>query len=702
MPGPKKTTVRGHSDAKATPFPNSTPQAAPVQLPRRDIPHGAEAEEKLRCQRAALEAILETTDVKLVYLDRDFNFVKVNRAYADTCKMHTDEMIGKNHFDLYPHEENEKIFRQVRDTGEPVFLKDQPFVFPDQPERGVTYWDWSLVPVKDASKGVIGLVFSLCETTVKKQAEESLRRSELRLRMALDAAFLILFEWDIKRDEVHRWVTNPAILSATEAGVPVKLEDVHKMVHPEDRGIFMDKLQTALKSGEGRYENEFRLIGTGGAIVWLHETGCVERDAEGNAARLIGLSQDITARKNSEDALRAREEDFRAMFEISSVGKALADCQTRRFLRVNNALCGITGYTCEELLSMTIDDLTHPDDGERDRELFERLVRRETDHFETEKRYLRKDGATIWVHVSGNVIRAPEGQPLRSVAVIQDITHQREFQAELERLVSERTARLYELVSELEHFSYSITHDMRAPLRAMRGFAEVMSGMVTEFPQPEMKVFLDRIIGAAERMDTLITDALSYSKAIRQDLPLAPIDAGKLLKGLLDTYPEFLANGTDIVVEGELPCVMGNEAGLVQCFSNLLGNAIKFVPPGKKPSVRVWSEVVEDPHARRSGFPVAEDSSNKWVRIYVEDKGIGISSNMLPRVFQMFAKGAGNYPGTGIGLALVRKVAHRMGGRVGVESEQGKGSRFWIDLIPADRPGAPGHEFEDRHPLRSN
>ena len=114
-----------------------------------------------------------------------------------------------------------------------------------------------------------------------------------------------------------------------------------------------------------------------------------------------------------------------------------------------------------------------------------------------------------------------------------------------------------------------------------------------------------------------------------------------------------------------MPVVLGNEAGLTQCFSNLLGNAVKFVKPGEKPEIRVWAT-----------------QRGEWVRIWVEDKGIGISKEMLPRVFEMFSRGSKEYEGTGIGLALVRKVVQRMGGKVGVESEEGKGSRFWIELRP--------------------
>src|SRR5262249_9506274 len=152
-----------------------------------------------------------------------------------------------------------------------------------------------------------------------------------------------------------------------------------------------------------------------------------------------------------------------------------------------------------------------------------------------------------------------------------------------------------ELVAELEHFSYTITHDMRAPLRGMQGFAEIMAEACAGCDAQKAATFLGRIQTSARRMDALVTDALKYSRAGRQELPLEPVDVGALLRGMVDSYPEFQRFRARIEIKGEIPLVIGNEAGLTQCFSNLLGNSLKFVKQGQTPQIRIWAEKVRGP-----------------------------------------------------------------------------------------------------------
>lgn len=240
----------------------------------------------------------------------------------------------------------------------------------------------------------------------------------------------------------------------------------------------------------------------------------------------------------------------------------------------------------------------------------------------------------------------------------------------LETLVQERTSKLQELVGELEHFSYSITHDMRAPLRAMQGFAEMLSQDEGAALDGERAEYLRRIRNAASRMDRLITDSLSYSKAVRQELRLTPVDPSKLLKDIVESYPHFQPPRAEVQMQPDLPAVLANEAGLAQCFSNLLNNAVKFVEPNRTPKVRIW----------------ADRPAKGVVRLWFEDNGIGIPAEMQPRIFGMFQRLNNAYDGTGIGLALVRKVTERMGGKVGVQSTVGQGSSFFLELKSADLP----------------
>jgi signal transduction histidine kinase len=179
-------------------------------------------------------------------------------------------------------------------------------------------------------------------------------------------------------------------------------------------------------------------------------------------------------------------------------------------------------------------------------------------------------------------------------------------------------------------------------------------------------------------MDQLITDSLNYSNAVRQELALEPVSLFPLLDSLVETYPNLQPDKVDIHIAHDLPTVLGNQAALTQCFSNLLDNAAKFCKPGAKPQIRIWASASTD-----SSNEPSTCSSNGFVRIWVEDDGIGIAKNAQERIFYLFQRATNDHDGTGIGLAIVQKVVQRMGGKVGVESEPGKGSRFWVELAKA-------------------
>ncbi|MBI2787247.1 MAG: hypothetical protein HYX59_01065 [Elusimicrobia bacterium] len=237
----------------------------------------------------------------------------------------------------------------------------------------------------------------------------------------------------------------------------------------------------------------------------------------------------------------------------------------------------------------------------------------------------------------------------------------------LERLVAERTCRLEQTVKDLHSFAYSIAHDLRAPLRHIHGYTE----FVVERVDPESKRFAGRIMAAALRMDHLIADLLQFSRLTLDEITPVPVAPSPVLAQVVaELGPLIRATKAHVDVAPSLPVVMGDPGPLSLIFSNLVSNALKFTPAGVPPWVRVRAEPREG-----------------WVRFIVEDDGIGVAPVYQSRIFEVFQRlhTEDEYPGTGIGLAIVRRAAERMGGSCGVDSSPGRGSRFWVDLKTAGR-----------------
>jgi signal transduction histidine kinase len=344
------------------------------------------------------------------------------------------------------------------------------------------------------------------------------------------------------------------------------------------------------------------------------------------------------------------------------------------------------------------------------------------------------DGRQVAVEIAGSRVEWL-GQPAVQ-AILRDISEHKRIEQELqsaraqllginaglEQTVRERTAELEEAVEDLRRFSYAIVHDMRAPLRAMHSFATLMQAECAGCESPQNVLFLERIRAAAERLDRLILDAMNYSRVLEERPRLVPLDLGELLRGIIHSSASLQPAVADICLEDPLPPVLGSKLALTQCFSNLLGNAVKFVAPGVRPRVRVWAEEMrsaecgvrsaeggsEHPESgtRNPASPATEhaprttqhDSALRTphsalgtVRVWFEDNGIGIAPEHQGHIFEMFHRLHQQYEGTGIGLAIVQKAIERLGGRVGLESAVGQGSKFWVELRRASSasPGSP-------------
>lgn len=371
------------------------------------------------------------------------------------------------------------------------------------------------------------------------------------------------------------------------------------------------------------------------------------------------------------NGLRDSEAILRTVTNEARVGLVIVD-QCRQYLFANQTYADILGLPDANLVGKRVSDVLGPA-YERVRPRLDRAFLGGRGVYETRiAPHPKTKDERIY-----EVVYEPRGiggvDPYVLVVIV-DITERKRVQQDLEALVAERTARLQETVQDLEAFSYSIAHDMRAPLRAMHGFAMLFLEQFGDCAPEEGKEYLRRITSAAVRLDQLIQDVLCYSRVVRQELPLQRMDLEQLAREIVASYPQLSAPHVTIRIEGPMPAVLASPAAMTQILSNLLGNAVKFVKPGEHPRIRVCAERV----GATTGAGAAV------VRLWVEDRGIGIPKELQSGLFSMFQRLNTTHEGSGVGLAIVRKATERMGGRVGVESEAGKGSRFWVELREAD------------------
>ena len=392
-------------------------------------------------------------------------------------------------------------------------------------------------------------------------------------------------------------------------------------------------------------------------------------------------------RERDSGALRERESLFRALFDQTVVGVAQVDTGTGAFLRVNQRYAELVGYTREELETLRFQDVTHPEDVARDLARMEELRAGRISEFTVDKRYLRRDGSVVWGSLAVSPMWAPGEPPSTNISMVLDITERkraeeqsrateaalrrsegmfRELNAELERRVSERTAQLEEANKELEAFSYSVSHDLRAPLRAIDGFSRMIVEDHGERLEPEGRRLLGVVSANARRMAQLIDDLLRLSRLGRSEMRRTSVDMASLARAAFEEIVEAPeARGRIEFRVGDLPRAEGDPALLMQVWVNLLSNAVKFSAHREWPVIEIEGEG-EGPSA-----------------VYrVRDNGAGFNMAYSGKLFGVFQRlhAPSEFEGTGVGLALVRRIVLRHGGRVWAEGKVGEGATFFFSL----------------------
>jgi len=384
----------------------------------------------------------------------------------------------------------------------------------------------------------------------------------------------------------------------------------------------------------------------------------------------------VIEHRRAEMALRESEERFRTTFENAAVGIAIVSPEGR-WLRVNDRLCDIVRYSRDEMLAKTFGDITPPEDLALSWRQTRRVLAGELATYTIDKRYRRKDDVLVWISLTVSLVRRPDGEPDYFIAIVRDITAHKQAEAEilelnrhLERRVEERTAELQVLNRELEAFSYSVSHDLKAPLRTVNGFAKILVDDHGDQLDAEGRRLLEVVQQSAREMGELIDDLLAFSRMNRKDLTTSQIDMNALARQVWKVLEASRAGRQIDFRMSDLPPAMGDVVTVREVLLNLLDNAIKFTQHRETAIIRLTG--------------VATESE---VRYVVRDNGAGFDMARRNKLFGVFQRlhSREEFEGTGIGLALVQRIIQRHHGQVGAEGKIGEGASFWFTLPqPAD------------------
>jgi len=517
------------------------------------------------------------------------------------------------------------------------------------------------------------LVAVAVDATEARRLMEELRRSEELYRETVNAIPDYLYKVKWEKGELKPELCTPAAEEITGYPPQAYLDDPwlwFKIIHPDDKPM-VRALLARLFQGE-TVTGEFRVICKDGRVKWIRDSATPVLDGRGRIVGVTGVVSDITRAKEAEEelrrltqelerkveertrALKASEQLYRNLVENALVGISQVD-EEGRYTYANQAFLDLIGYSWEEVEGRFFADFVPQEHRGEMIEKFRERMEGKKDRETYETRLLNREGDAVEVLIAASLLKDLEGTHRGTIALVVDISAMKALERQLQMKIG-----------ELETFSYSVSHDLKAPLRALETFSHLLREEYGDRLDDRGREYLRHLSQAAVRMAILIDDLLQYSRVGRRGLHFQWVD----LKEVVDEALEYLWEGIEsreasVEVANSMPRVWGDKSTLVLLFTNLVSNALKFSKPQEPPRVRIsWEE-------RERSFCVT-----------VSDNGIGIEPQHRERIFQVFQRlhTEEEIPGTGMGLAICKKVVEIHGGNIWVDSVPGEGSHFRFTL----------------------
>jgi len=612
------------------------------------------------------KSMLQTTMDGVWLTALDGSFLEVNEAACLMLGYSREELLGMkvSHIEaLEAPEVTQGRINRLRQEGSALFQSQH------RRKNGVRFpVEVSITLLPDSDH----IVVYVRDITSRKQTEQGLLETMQRLRLATASANMGVWDWNIQAGSMTWDDRMFELYGVTRAGAQGTMQDWLAGLHPEDRERAVAECEAALK-GEATFDTEFRINRPDGTTLWIKADGLVVRDGNGSPLRMTGLNRDITEHRRSEDALHRSEWMLREAQNAGRVGCYVLDINKRTWesSQALDEIFGIDASYPRDFKGWL--DLVAPDLRE-DMSNYFQDIKHNLGYFNHDYRLIRsKDGQERWVSHHGKFEWDSDGNPILMLGTVQDITERKAAEVEIQHLteeleqrVKDRTAQLEAANQELEAFSYSVSHDLKGPLRGVDGFSQALVEDYQDRLDETGKHYISRIRAGTQRMGQLIDDLLKLSRVGRSELNLAETSVSDLCTQVLD---ELTTRAPERRLEVSIqPCLSAwADPNLLQvALENLLRNAWKFT--SKREGARI---------------EVGETTASSGERVfYIRDNGVGFAMEHVGKLFNAFQRlhSASEFDGTGIGLAIVQRIINRHGGRVWAEAEPSNGATFFFTL----------------------
>lgn len=621
-----------------------------VVITYNNISEQKKAQQKLLENQRIMELFTQYAPASIAMFDRQMRYLVYSQRFITDYRLANIDLIGKSHYEIFPEiSENWKEIHRRCLTGAIESAEADPFLRKD----GQVDWvRWEIRPWFEANEQIGGIILFSEVITERIAAQEKLHESEELLRLGYETADLGIWRNNIKSGVIH--LDERARIHYGMALGDMRIEDLTNRIHPDDRSRVLDEVAAGLTpGGPEKFAMEHRVIHPNHQIHWLAVKVRIVFEGEGekrHAVMSYGTSMDITERKNADAALRASKKLIQDI--INNTPALIYTLDTNgRFLLINRPLEKLLGHPSEELVGRTRNDILPPQIAAAHQANDLDVLQSQSPKF-FEEENPQADGMHIYLTTKFPLYDS-DGRIYAICGISTDMTAQKQMENELRRSNH-----------ELEQFAYIASHDLQEPLRTIAGMVQLLEKRYRGQLDERADEYIHHTIDATQRMQALINDVLAYSRVDRRGNPMKMVDMQDCMQSVLENLGAIIRENQAIITSDPLPDVYGDATQLGQLLQNLIGNALKFRGP-RQPTIHI---------------SVAE-KKDAW-QFSLQDNGIGIEPQYYERIFLVFQRlhTRREYPGTGIGLAICKKIVERHGGIIWVESQPGEGSIFSFTL----------------------